>query len=178
MPPLTISEIESRADKLILKYSTPPIPVHRVALGLGILVEPAVFGDDVSGVLFVQNETGVIGFNREHSSVRQRFTIAHEIGHFVLHRQESQLFIDKGYRAFFRDVQSAKGKDRREVKANAFAAALLMPSRLVQKAVKSHAFDLGDDRGALIELATLFEVSTQAMSFRLANLGLLELVSE
>src|SRR5438552_888708 len=122
MPPLSISEIEGRADVLILKYTAPPIPVHKVARSLGILVEPAVFGDDVSGVLVVHNDTGVIGFNREHSTVRQRFTIAHEIGHFALHREESQLFIDKAYRAFFRDVQSAKGKDRREVQANAFAA--------------------------------------------------------
>jgi len=90
-----------------------------------------------------------------------------------LHRDEEQLFIDKGYRAFFRDTASGKGTDMRERDANAFAAALLMPAALVRRAAKSYHFDLGDEGGPVEELARRFGVSSQAMTLRLANLDIL-----
>ena len=131
------------------------------------------FGDDVSGVLVVQDGRGVIGVNSAQAPVRQRFTIAHEIGHFEMHRHRMPVFIDKQFLgpmfAVFRDGKSATGEDQREREANAFAAALLMPEPLVMRAVTHMRADVQDD-SVIEELARHFEVSRQAMTFRVANL--------
>jgi Zn-dependent peptidase ImmA (M78 family) len=172
-PPLSLKDIERKAEALLKGYSEPPIPVQAVAAALGLEVEAADLGEDVSGVLVVGADHGVIGVNEAHPFVRQRFTIAHECGHFVLHRSHGSLFIDKKYRAFFRDERSEQGIDAQERVANAFAAALLMPEAIVRRAAKRYAFELGDEDGPITELARLFQVSTQAMTFRLVNLGIL-----
>ena len=169
----SLKAIERRAEALLARFKEPPIPVNVVAQSLGLLVEPADLGADVSGVLVVSGDSGVIGVNKSHSLVRQRFSVAHECAHFVLHRSESSLFIDEKYRAFFRDQKSAKGTDSQERAANAFAAALLMPETLVRRAAKVYAFELGEEHGAMAELARVFQVSTEAMTWRLVNLRLL-----
>ena len=114
----------------------------------------------------------MIGVNWLHHPNRQRFTIAHEIGHFVLHRGGT--YIDKGTYARFRDLESGSGTKREEREANQFAAELLMPRHLVETLLQSQHLDPGDD-GSLNRLAEEFEVSALAMSFRLANLGFLKL---
>ena len=89
----------------------------------------------------------------------------------MLHRNETKLFVDKSYSSvFYRDDRSSEGKYRQELEANAFAAALLMPTDTVRDAIEERGFDLADDDG-LDELARLFEVSRQAMAYRLANSG-------
>lgn len=170
---LSNKTIERKAEALLTRFRQPPIPVTAIAQSLGLEVEPVNLGDDVSGVLVVSGDRGVIGFNSAHALVRQRFTIAHECGHFVLHRSEDSLFIDKQYRAFFRNEKSAKGTDWRERAANTFAAALLMPEAMVRRAARLHEFELGDEDGPVAELARAFQVSSQAMTFRLVNLGII-----
>jgi len=63
-------------------------------------------------------------YNDPHPLVRQRFSIAHEIGHFILHQKQGQLFIDKTYKVFLRDQLSSSGENIQEIQANQFAAAL------------------------------------------------------
>lgn len=150
-----------------------PVPVEHIALRLGLTVERAQLGDDVSGILVVRDGRGLIGVNAAQSATRQRFSIAHEVGHFQLHRKAMPVFIDtqftRPYLAAFRDARSATGEDRREREANAFAAALLMPEALVRDAVAQLAVDVEDD-AAVVQLAKRFDVSRQAMTFRLVNL--------
>ena len=120
-----------------------------------------------------KGKRGAIGYNSAHASVRQRFTVAHEIGHYMLHvkNAHSRLFLDR-YVVYRRDDQSSTGNDREEIEANAFAAALLMPAELVRDEIRKNNLDL-DDEDDLGVLAKRFNVSTTAMSFRLGNLGLL-----
>ncbi len=134
--------------------------------------------DDLSGVLIVEGETRVIGFHASHAPVRQRFTIAHEIGHYILHVKpnQSRLFVDR-FVAYRRDDEQNKGKDTEEIEANAFAAALLMPEALVRGEITKHGYDL-DDEEDVAELARRFNVSPMAMSYRLINLGLLRYRAE
>lgn len=168
------TRIEAQAQQLLEESDSLqlPVPVDRVAAHLGLQVEVALLGDDVSGVLVVDQGKGTIGINIAHAEVRQRFSIAHEIGHFVLHQTKAPLFIDKTYTVYRRDEHSSTGEDLQEIQANQFAAALLMPEALVRQETAKTGFDLGDEI-ALGSLAATFAVSTQAMSFRLANLGLL-----
>jgi len=171
---MTALSPERQATGVLRKtgVTSAPIPVHLVAQRLGLVLEAGSFGDDVSGVLVISGDRAVIGYNASHSPTRQRFSIAHEIGHYTLHRADSSLFIDQRYFAAFRDRRSASGADKREREANAFAASLLMPSELVVREVEHRHFDLGDEDG-LRGLAEAFQVSVQAMVYRLTNIGVL-----
>lgn len=176
MRPRTNTRIEERAQQVLEAANAlqRPVPLENVARYLELEVEEAFLGDDVSGILIVEHGKGRIGFNINHSSVRQRFSIAHEMAHFVLHQTKAPLFIDKSYTIYHRDERSSSGENLQEIQANQFAAALLMPEALVREALTELDFDLGDEDGvALNRLAEQFQVSRQAMSFRLANLGLL-----
>lgn len=174
------SRIEAQAKEVLgaAGIQTAPVPVETVAYRFGLELEPAQLGDDVSGLLVVVNGQGTIGYNSTHPYVRQRFTIAHEIGHYVLHQNEEQLFIDKQYTAVYRrDQTSSTGEQLREIQANHFAAALLMPEALVLKEIEGLDFDLGDEK-ALTLLATKFQVSAQAMLLRLSHLGFFENINQ
>ena len=149
-----------------------PIPVEEVARMIGLQVEAVKFGDDVSGALMIKEGRGVIGYNASHSRVRQRFTVAHEIGHWEFHRHDSDLFLDKQYLVALRDDRSSTGENKWEIEANAFAAALLMPEGLLLEEIRKHHFDLATDGRILSDLAKRFLVSDQAMTFRLINLKL------
>ena len=172
MTRIHLSSIEKKAADLLQSAGIKeiPVPVEAVAARLGLKVEWAPLGEEVSGVLVLNSGTATIGVNRSQALVRQRFTIAHEIGHYLLHGKSAELFIDKGYAAVFRGASAAKGEDPQEIQANQFAAALLMPRESVQKEIATHSFDLGDEQ-ALSILAIRFKVSLQAMTFRLSNLG-------
>jgi hypothetical protein len=102
---------------------------------------------------------------RDEPRERRRFSVAHEVGHFVLHalRAEEAVFCRPA--DVHADVDAAAR--RREREANRFAAELLMPEPLV----RSHVERAGADPTAL---APVFAVSDLAMGFRLVNLGYLE----
>lgn len=164
--------LERKAEQLLVDagLDTAPVPVKQVAAYLGITVELAELGEDCSGVLVRNEGCAVIGVNQDHHPNRQRFSIAHEIAHFVLHKGDT--YIDKGYLVHFRDRESGSGTKQEEMAANAFAAALLMPAKQVREAFKQQPFDLTEDAG-LERLARKFKVSLQAMTYRLMNLQLI-----
>ncbi|HMJ71394.1 MAG TPA: ImmA/IrrE family metallo-endopeptidase [Cyclobacteriaceae bacterium] len=149
-----------------------PVDVLKIAKEEGLEVKEYDLGD-VSGVLHINKNKGIIGYNPKHSSVRQRFTVAHELGHYILHRHTDDIFVDNNFhQVHFRDDQSSTGEVVKELEANAFAAALLMPEDLIKQEVENHHFDLADE-SAFIDLAKLFKVSVQAMTYRISNLNLL-----
>ena len=171
-----VSVIERTAADVLdsAHVERPPTPVREVAEHLGLKVRPSTFEDKVSGLLVLEEGMPTIGYNRFHPPVRRRFTIAHEIGHFVLHQDASNLFIDKGYsNIFYRDDRASEGKYTRELEANAFAAALLMPIAVLRREIEKRGFDLAEET-SLDELAKLFDVSKQAMAYRLANSGVFD----
>lgn len=149
-----------------------PINVNKLAQKLGIEVKKEDFNDDISGLFILQNNTPQIILNKRESSNenRERFTISHEIGHYVLHSTSKQLFIDKSPRIHFRDKDSSTGDILKEKEANSFAASLLMPKELI-----SHEISNNTSRAFLKDpisfLSNKFEVSQQAMTYRLINLG-------
>jgi Zn-dependent peptidase ImmA (M78 family) len=168
--------LEERAEKTLRDTDAyrVPVPIHLVAQRLNLTLEAATLGDKVSGLLVVQGDSARIGYNAAHARVRQRFTISHEVAHFLLHvkkTDKAQLFIDK-HLSFRRDESSSAGVETDEVEANQLGAALLMPRGLVQQEIRDQ--DLNLDDGEAIELlAKRFQVSTAAMSNRLANLKML-----
>lgn len=171
--------IENIAEKLLKDSGAyrVPVPLDIVIAHLDLRMNSVELEDDLSGILVVEKKRGIIGFNAKHAPVRQRFTIAHEIGHYFLHAKNaaSRLFVDR-YVVYRRDDESTKGNDQEEVEANAFAASLLMPEALVRQAITTKNLDL-DDEDAIAELAKQFSVSSSAMSYRLVNLRLVRVTA-
>lgn len=166
-------KIEKLTSKILddLNIKSLPIPVNKIAEFRGLAIKPYDLGEDVSGVLVIKNGKGTIGINPSESSVRQRFTIAHELGHYELHNDGDELFVDKGFKVLFRDQNSSKGEIKKEQEANAFAAALLMPEKFIRKEIERNSFDLTDE-DSMKKLAKTFNVSVPAMTYRISNLGL------
>lgn len=150
-----------------------PIPVEDIALKLGakLSYEPFEGKDEISGVLFRDGDTVVIGINSAHPNTRQRFTIAHEIGHLVLHK--GAIFVDKTVR-LNRNSLSSMAIDSKEIEANQFAAELLMPAELVTEEARKRLKKTGrlSELSLIDALASAFKVSTHAMEIRLTNLGI------
>ena len=115
----------------------------------------------------------VIGANKSHHPYRQRFTIAHELGHFLLHEgQDVHLDESRGaFRVNLRSPESARGEDNDEKEANLFAAELLMPAIFLEQDLQGEDLDLLGDSEFLEKLAKKYKVSIQALTFRLAYLG-------
>lgn len=150
----------------------PPVDLDRIADHLSLTVVKTDMEPDVSGMLIrgAQTGTNTIGLNKNHALVRRRFTLAHEIGHYELHRGRP-LIVDSPVRINLRDRTSGMATDHEEMEANRFAAELLMPTTCVLDAA---AAGRSGEAGELIaRLARQFKVSEQAMGYRLINLGVL-----
>ena len=162
-----------RAAQQLLKAigSSVPVDVYEVAQHLGIEVYDQELEDSVSGMLVIEDDHAIIGVNAAHPAHRKRFTIAHEIAHFILHRSASSVFID-GSSVFYRDESSSEGSRAQEIEANAFAAELLMPAGVIKARLNNQPVDVFDDL-LLHQLATEYHVSAQALTIRLTRLGLL-----
>lgn len=150
-----------------------PIKIEDIAKLRGLKVIPYPLGDDVSGLLSIENGLGTIGYNQTEPKVRRRFTIAHELGHFELHKEKSHLFVDKQF--IYRSLTSGDNpvNQNMEQEANYFASAILMPADLLRREIELMNLDLGSE-DAIKELAKKFEVSATAMSVRISNLGFLK----
>ena len=132
-----------------------------------VLEEPAPAG--VSGALVMKDGKPIVLANSSHVPVRRRFTIAHELGHLAMH-VDPQDWKRATRVVLFRDARASQGVVRREIQANAFAAGLLMPQTEVRRRVVQ---PLGHmDVDDIQELADQFQVSTEAMTVRLKDLGL------
>ena len=158
------------AELLLQKYSItrPPVDPEWLAEQEGLKVLYANFNDpyknQYSGVYDKNHKTasglGAIVINNDISVERANWTIAHELGHFILHgdwisSQENSVI----YRS---NDWTGANKPYQEQEADAFAANLLMPEEFVvryERAFKSDSI-----------LAGLFHVSEPAMRFRLLNL--------
>jgi Zn-dependent peptidase ImmA (M78 family) len=160
------------AARQVLKKSDerPPIDVLAIVKAHGISVVFQELEDVVSGMLVAKGQRAVIAVNKNHHIHRQRFTMAHEFGHFLLHRAAGNVFVDGS--VFFRDETSAEGTNLQEIEANAFAAELLMPEELLMARVAGRRLDAFDDV-VIHQLADEYGVSTQALTIRLTKLGLL-----
>jgi Zn-dependent peptidase ImmA (M78 family) len=137
-----------------------PVDVGAIASDLGVKVwEIPDMPENISGKLFPDSKHGgsagySIGVNPRESYVRKRFTVAHEIAHFLLHRDQIRNGIQED--TFYRGGLSTQ----EEVEANKMAADILMPYHLIRQLS-------GQGIREIKELAKRFEVSEVAMKIRL-----------
>ena len=143
------------------------VPVERIATAEGARIYRDALDGDLSGFLYSESGEAVIGVNTHHASVRQRFTVAHELGHLLLHNHD-QLHVD--YK--FRSGSSSEGNDPEEIEANLFAAELLMPASFLAEDLQGSPIDFAD-ADVVYRLAKKYGVSAQALTIRLVTLGYL-----
>jgi Zn-dependent peptidase ImmA (M78 family) len=142
--------------------SSGPVDLDALASRLGIRIERRWMDDDMSGAL-IRNSDGTftIQVNDLHPLTRQRFTVAHEMGHFVHHRHLLGDGVNDS-RAYRTDRQHAYYNARigpqQETEANKFAASLLMPADVVSEMLEA---------GMSVDaMAKHLGVSRHAMSIR------------
>lgn len=154
------------------KVTKAPVPVESLAERVGATIRYEPFKGEMSGMVH-RNRLGksIIGVNLSHAKTRRRFTIAHELGHLLLHSDED-FHVDEKFPIGFRTPASSLATDDREIEANQFAAELLMPRELLTAEVKKLSLKMDVDK-AVAELAKRFDVSVQAMTIRLSALGAL-----
>lgn len=140
-----------------------PVPVRSLPARLGIELKAAFLTTGISGMLEKSGESFLLTVNASDPDTRQRFTIAHELGHYMLHRHlvGDGLDDDRAYRS------TEVGKyhntligPKEEREANKFAANLLMP----REAITREKEKVG---ATVASMATLFGVSEHAMSIRM-----------
>ncbi len=138
-----------------------PLPVDpvKIARSLGIDVVDAPLDPNVcAAIVKERGQDPTILLNMIDSRNRQRFSCAHELGHFI-RRSENP---DEYEYVDLRDLLASTGTDPEEVYANEFAACLLMPEKEVRRLRSGGVEDY--------EMALIFGVSREAMHYRLVNL--------
>ncbi|MDQ2088831.1 ImmA/IrrE family metallo-endopeptidase [Marimonas arenosa] len=155
--------------------------IHELAMRLGLRIDEEELPDDVSAVLIKSPNCGSksgfrIVVNARQSFERRRLSVAHEIAHYVLHRNEPDFVPvedceDYGEVVPFLPLRGnsyrstdTRGQNRRlELEANAFATCLLMPEHLIRK---NASYRVGQIR----TLARDFQVSFDAMRRRVEEI--------
>lgn len=136
-----------------------PVKVGALADALGLKVVVATLPINISGLIQPEDDGRfVIKVNRFESKERQRFTIAHEIAHYLIHREK----IDAG--VVDSVLYRSKLSSRTEAEANRLAADIVMPRRAVVAAVQGKGGNRSDR--VVQDLANAFGVSKQAMAIR------------
>ncbi len=205
--------IERAANDVLARWSAerkwvpaPPVPVDEI---IELQLELRVDSEDLRGKLGLPDVLGAIFFRSKsiqiddsldieahpHLLGRYRWTLAHEGGHWVLHRElltppaaEASLFGELGAPEF---VCRSSHKPPEEKQADLFARYLLMPTEMVRRAWTSWRGDsdpvfltdlredasASDTDAAVIDrfirpFAEMFEVSREAMRYRVQDLGL------
>ena len=176
-------KIKKTPFEIIENYSIDtPVDVRGLARELGLSVYDytpetstdsgvLVHKDLVEGIDINSDSAYVILVNSAHHENRKRFTIAHEIAHFVLHKPE----VEKGAvseNVYYRSRLS----NAIETQANQFAANnILMPIRLIQKEISALEGQNIDSKKFIKHLAQKFQVSEQAMTLRIGFLNVIDL---
>jgi len=149
-----------------------PVPIEKLVGQVNATLRYEPFAGQVYGMVH-RNKDGsaVIGVNSMDAPNRQRFTIAHEIGHLLLHKDE-HLHVDEKSIIGLRNEKSSTATDEKEIEANQFAAELLMPLKFLDKDLQKFPDNI-EAEVAVASLARQYQVSEQAMTVRLTALRVL-----
>lgn len=158
-----------RLLRVILAHRTdwkPPVPLEEFAASVGIEEIKPLTTDGFEGALITDEakSRGVILFNAASAAQRRRFTIGHELGHFLVpsHRGHQQCTSKD-----MKQMRQSGERERREAEANAFSAGLLMPKPWFEREMGQ----LGDaDVTHVRTLARMFDTSLEATANRYVDL--------
>ena len=165
---LLVHLVDAREEKIIKKAHESllgsPVNLKLLARDLGVQYRNENMPSGIYGFLEKTSAGFVIGIKYDDIWTRKRFTFAHELAHFLLHRdrlEEGQAFRENVF--LLRDTESKNVLSRAdERQANRLAAHILMPISKLREA-----FAPGQPMYTVAALAKIFDVSLQAMQIRL-----------
>lgn len=166
---MTLMSRISPENKAIIErhLASYPVRLGQLAAELGVAIKVATMRTGISGQVSREGNDYVIRVNRNEARERQRFTIGHELAHFLLHRD----IIDSSPEGITDTVLYRSGAPERiEYEANRLAADLVMPMQIVEQALE-HEFGGVVTEATIESLAARFEVSKAAMEIRLSTLS-------
>lgn len=156
------SLLSEEQQKLITSFHDSfPVQVGVLAKSLGVSVKSSTLAAGISGEIRRENELYIIRVNRHDVKARQRFTLAHEVAHFLLHKEYigDGIVDDILYRSTLSDAMEAE--------ANRLAADILMPMNYVDKEMKALAKYREEER--IEKVASLLGVSITALKYRIGK---------
>lgn len=159
--------VVSNADQVLqaakdMKIQTCPLDIYALCETLGVTIIEVDLPDNSSGSLKQENGQWICRVNKKHHATRKRFTVAHELGHFLLHKDDRIQFEDvELYRT---DHEYSPEDKKMEEEANRFASEILMPEDVFKSAILQGK--------SLAEIAKEFAVSPIAAEVRAKLLGL------
>ena len=142
-------------------WNETPVRIYDMIQEFGLEFEFQDMPDNVSGwIERLPNDSYKIAVNSGHPSTRQRFTAAHELGHYIYHRDllGDGVGDNRAYRTDGTDRPNANIRPMHERQANSFAANVLMPRHVIAAIQRPRDVSV---------LARLFEVSQEVMRIRL-----------
>lgn len=158
--------IEGREREILEAYTTEyPVKLGQLAKDLGISIKVSSMSTGISGQIMKEGNLYSIRVNRHEARERQRFTIAHELAHFFLHKT----IIDSSPDGIRDNVLYRSGEPERiEYEANRLAADIVMPMPLVEQILRED-FNGVVTEATIESLAARFQVSKAAMEIRLST---------
>lgn len=153
-----------KADNLIDMYGIleAPVDIFEIAKNLGFVVDQIDLPNGIPAKIEIHEDIKVIFINKNNPIVRQRFSVGHELGHYLSGHEN----FDGESRANVEfDKKYLNPQYQQEYEADDFAAEILMPKKLLKK-------DVEENKLSLEELVKKYEVSEQAMTIQLVNLKL------
>ena len=128
--------------------------------------------NNVSGFILQEDGKTLVAVNSFHPVVRQRFTMAHELGHYILcHKPNGMIVDDNDFPLLWRDDEASQGTNNQEREANLFASCLLMPQDFLERDLR-HLKNVGAHNDTLVRtLAKKYGVSPQALLLRISGLS-------
>lgn len=168
------SAIEDQISQLLRTHNITkaPVPVDRLIRLHGITIVMKSMENNVSGFILQEESKTLIAINTFHPAVRQRFTMAHELGHFLLkHQPKGMIVDDNDFPLLWRDDEASRGTNTQEREANGFASSLLMPQEFLENDLR-HLRNVDIHNETFIKaLAKKYGVSPQAMLLRISRLS-------
>lgn len=140
-----------------------PVDCIRIAESLGIKVKGAPLPGDFQGALFLTSEVNAIIYNENiKEKGRKNFTVAHELGHFMLHQDKDEVKCKIEDMGQFTLTPHGKTLEK---EANQFAASLLMPEKDISRYLTGVELDIN----LVLELAKRYETTATATACQMVN---------
>lgn len=173
------SSIDEAVERILEEnnITQPPINVMKIASSMGISLFEANFKDpNVVGIIVDAKEKikpyncqRFIATDVNSYPTRRLFTIAHEIGHFVMHCSRENDYFERDHY----DDELNDFRDEVEKTADKFAASLLLPAEMFKQFVlKSSAYEHGNKEQLIKDIQKKFLVSYKTAALRLQETNL------
>lgn len=157
------TQVDTDQKKIVFRHTTSiPVQLGAMAKELGVSVKLSTLKPGISGHIRNENGEYTIRINRHEVRERQRYTLAHELAHFLLHRNE----IDRTGEIVDNVLYRSGASQQIEYEANRLAADLVMPMDAVMRQLKL--LEPLTSEEVIDRLAEVFQVSKAAMEIRLS----------